>query len=68
MRLAALLLLSACSVVTGAEVGKNGPQQVNYFVGMLGELVQRMDDVQASYGIALPDTGSTEASSTDFPR
>jgi hypothetical protein len=38
-----------------AEVGKNGPQQVNYFVGMLGELVQRMDDVQASYGIALPD-------------
>ena len=45
-----------------AEVGKNGPQQVNYFVGMLGELVQRMDDVQASYGIALPDTVSTEAS------
>jgi hypothetical protein len=38
-----------------AEVGKNGPQQVNYFVGVLGELVQRMDDVQASYGIALPD-------------
>jgi hypothetical protein len=38
-----------------AEGGKNGPQQVNYFVGMLGELVQRMDDVQASYGIALPD-------------
>jgi hypothetical protein len=38
-----------------AEVGKSGPQQVNYFVGMLGELVQRMDDVQASYGIALPD-------------
>jgi hypothetical protein len=37
------------------EVGKSGPQQVNYFVGMLGELVQRMDDVQASYGIALPD-------------
>jgi len=35
-----------------AEVGKNGPQQVNYFVGMLGELVQRMDDVQASYGIS----------------
>lgn len=38
-----------------AEVGKNGPQQVNYFLGMLGELVQRMDDAQASYGIALPD-------------
>ncbi len=38
-----------------AEVGKNGPQQVNYFLGMLGELVQHMDDAQASYGIALPD-------------
>ena len=38
-----------------AEVGKNGPQQVNHFVGMLGELVQRMDYAQASYGIALPD-------------
>jgi hypothetical protein len=38
-----------------AEVGKSGPQQVIYFVGMLGELVQRMDDAQASYGIALPD-------------
>jgi hypothetical protein len=37
-----------------AEVGKNGPQQVNYFLGMLGELVQRMDDPSASYGIALP--------------
>jgi hypothetical protein len=38
-----------------AEVGKNGPQQVNYFIGMLGELIQRMDDAHALYGIALPD-------------
>jgi hypothetical protein len=38
-----------------AEVGKNGAQKVNYFIGMLGELVQRMDDANASYGIALPD-------------
>jgi hypothetical protein len=37
-----------------AEVGTNGAQQVNYFLGMLGELVQRMDDAQASYGIAMP--------------
>jgi hypothetical protein len=37
-----------------AEVGTNGAQQVNYFLGMLGELVQRMDDAHASYGIALP--------------
>jgi hypothetical protein len=38
-----------------AEVGKNGAQQVNCFLGMLGELVQRMEDPHATtYGIALP--------------
>jgi hypothetical protein len=31
------------------------PQQVNYFIGALGELVQRMDDPNAIYGLALPD-------------
>jgi hypothetical protein len=31
------------------------PQQVNYFIGALGELVQRMDDPNATYGLALPD-------------
>ena len=36
------------------EVGQSGPQQVNYFLGALGELVQRMDDPHARYGIALP--------------
>lgn len=30
-------------------------QQVNYFIGALGELVQRMDDASARYGLALPD-------------
>ena len=38
-----------------AEVGIAGAQQHNYFVGMLGELVQRMDDPEATYAIALPD-------------
>jgi hypothetical protein len=38
-----------------AETGTSGAQQVNYFVGMLGELLQRMDDDSASYGIALPE-------------
>ena len=38
-----------------AETGTSGPQQVNYFLGMLGELLQRMDDPGAAYGIALPD-------------
>ena len=33
------------------------PQQVNYFLGALGELVQRMDDPKAQYGLALPDNG-----------
>ncbi len=31
------------------------PQQVNYFLGALGELIQRMDDPEATYGLALPD-------------
>lgn len=31
------------------------PQQTNYFLGALGELVQRMSDQDASYGLALPD-------------
>jgi hypothetical protein len=33
----------------------NYGQQVSYFLGMLGELVQRMSDPNARYGIALPD-------------
>lgn len=32
-----------------------GPQQVNYFLGALGELVQRLDDGATHYGLALPD-------------
>lgn len=37
-----------------AEVA-NPPQQVNYFLNALGELVQRMSDPVARYGLALPD-------------
>jgi hypothetical protein len=33
----------------------NPPQQVNYFLNALGELVQRMDDPHTRYGLALPD-------------
>jgi hypothetical protein len=36
------------------EVAKGGAQQVNYFLGALGELMQRMDDPNARYGLALP--------------
>lgn len=38
-----------------AEFGRNGPQQVNYFLAMLGEILQRMDGPSATYAIALPD-------------
>jgi hypothetical protein len=31
------------------------PQQVNYFLGSIGELVQRLDDPNAIYALALPD-------------
>jgi hypothetical protein len=33
----------------------NSPQQVNYFLGALGELVQRLRDPTAGYGLGLPD-------------
>jgi hypothetical protein len=50
--------------VSGAEVmlleakgsAMNPPQQVNYFLGALGELLQRMSDPEATYGLALPDS------------
>ena len=38
-----------------AEVGTGGAQQHNYFVGALGELVQRMVEPEATYALALPD-------------
>jgi hypothetical protein len=33
----------------------NPAQQANYFIGALGELVQRLRDPTARYGLALPD-------------
>jgi ribosomal protein L21E len=35
--------------------GSLQPMRVNYFIGILGELLQRMDDSNAKYSIALPD-------------
>ncbi|MFK4439689.1 MarR family transcriptional regulator [Paenibacillus sp. RC21] len=35
--------------------GSLQPMRVNYFIGVLGELLQRMDDPNARYSIALPD-------------
>lgn len=35
--------------------GSRSPMGVNYFIGILGETLQRMDDPAAKYSIALPD-------------
>ena len=35
--------------------GSRPQMRANYFLSMLGELLQRMDDPDARYSIALPD-------------
>jgi len=35
--------------------GSRQPMRVNYFIGILGETLQRMDDPDARYSIAFPD-------------
>lgn len=35
--------------------GSRPPMRVNYFIGILGETLQRMNDPSARYSIALPD-------------
>lgn len=46
----------------------NPPQQVNYFLGAIGELVQRLDDPDARYGLALPDHRQYRGLVTRLPR
>lgn len=46
----------------------NPPQQVNYFLGAIGELVQRLDDPDAQYGLALPDHRQYRGLVTRLPR
>jgi hypothetical protein len=41
-------------VIEAKGEARAGPQQVNYFLNALGELLQRMDDPNAQYGLALP--------------
>lgn len=36
-------------------IGSRQAMRVNYFIGMLGETLQRMDDPDAMYSIAMPD-------------
>ena len=42
-------------VIEAKGCGSRQPMRVNYFIGMLGETLQRMDDGDAQYSIALPD-------------
>src|SRR5712691_6894957 len=43
------------------------PQKTNYFLNALGELVQRMSDQDASYGLALPDNTTFKGLVTRLP-
>jgi hypothetical protein len=45
----------------------NPPQQVNYFLNALGELLQRMSDPNARYGLALPDNRQYRGLVNRFP-
>jgi hypothetical protein len=42
-------------VIEAKGQGSLNPMRVNYFLGILGETLQRMDDSNAKYSIALPD-------------
>ena len=42
-------------VIEAKGCGSLDPMRVNYFLAILGELLQRMDDPDARYSIALPD-------------
>ena len=42
-------------VIEVKGIGSRPEMRVNYFIGILGETLQRMDDPAAKYSIALPD-------------
>jgi hypothetical protein len=42
-------------IIEAKGCGSLAQMRVNYFVGMLGELLQRMSDRSAKYSLALPD-------------
>src|SRR5258708_5583166 len=43
-------------IIEAKGCGSRNPMRVNYFLGILGELLQRMDDPDVRYSLALPDT------------
>jgi hypothetical protein len=42
-------------IIEAKGQGSLNPMRVNYFLGILGETLQRMEDPNAKYSIALPD-------------
>ena len=42
-------------IIEAKGQGSRQPMRVNYFLGVLGEMLQRMNDPLAQYSIALPD-------------
>ncbi|MBT5356885.1 MAG: MarR family transcriptional regulator [Rhodospirillaceae bacterium] len=42
-------------IIEAKGCGSLQPMRVNYFIGILGETLQRMDDPDARYAIAFPD-------------
>jgi hypothetical protein len=42
-------------IIEAKGSGSRDPMRVNYFLCMLGETLQRMNDAKARYSIALPD-------------
>lgn len=42
-------------IIEAKGAGSLDPMRLNYFLGVLGETLQRMDDPHAAYSIALPD-------------
>ena len=42
-------------IIEAKGCGSRNAMRVNYFLGVLGELLQRMSDPEAKYSIALPD-------------
>lgn len=48
-------------------IGSRSEMRVNYFIGMLGETLQRMEDPSAKYSIAMPDVAQFRGLWTRLP-
>ena len=48
--------------------GSRSAMQNNYFVSILGEILQRMEDCQTEYSIALPDISKYRRLWNEFPQ